>query len=161
ISMPQAFHVPAKGAGEIRSFIVENPFKEDTWVSSIEIRPGDPSVVHHVIVQVMEPNQGRGAVFVRADCNNCDQSVAALKLEQAALVQQQLQQTEAFVKAVAQGQRGGGGFGVGQGSSYNDVLVRLRERQTGKGAFTTMEAVYAPGSSPLDFRFTDSAKLIK
>src|SRR5215468_9530186 len=27
ISMPQAFHVPAKGAGEIRSFIVENPFK--------------------------------------------------------------------------------------------------------------------------------------
>jgi hypothetical protein len=37
----------------------------------------------------------------------------------------------------------------------------MQERLTGRGAFTTMEAVYAPGSSPLDFRFTDSAKLIK
>ena len=31
---------------------------------------------------------------------------------------------------------------------------------TGLGAFTTMEAVYAPGSPPLDFRFSKSAKLI-
>jgi hypothetical protein len=52
ISMPQAHNVPAKGSGEIKAFLVPNPFKEDTWVSSIEIRPGDPSVVHHVMVQV-------------------------------------------------------------------------------------------------------------
>jgi hypothetical protein len=32
---------------------------------------------------------------------------------------------------------------------------------TGQGAFTTMEAVYAPGSQPLDFRFHNSAKLIR
>src|SRR5262249_15936792 len=31
-----------------------NPFKEDTWITSIEIRPGDPSVVHHVMLQVPE-----------------------------------------------------------------------------------------------------------
>ncbi len=36
-----------------------------------------------------------------------------------------------------------------------------RERETGRGAFTTMEAVYAPGTQPLDFRYTDSAKLIR
>jgi len=47
--------------------------------------------------------------------------------------------------------------GVG---SYSDVFVRNQERQTGQGAFMTMEAVYAPGSQPLDFRYTDSAKLI-
>src|SRR5215831_2478074 len=54
ISMPEAHVVPAKGIGEIQSFFVPNPFKEDTWVTSIEIRPGDPAVVHHVIVQIPE-----------------------------------------------------------------------------------------------------------
>jgi hypothetical protein len=39
-------------------------------------------------------------------------------------------------------------------------MARLRERMTGRGSFTTMEAVYAPGSPPLDFRYTGSAKLI-
>jgi hypothetical protein len=52
VSMPTAYHVPAKGPGEIREFTVPSPFKEDTWVTSIEIRPGDPSVVHHAIVRV-------------------------------------------------------------------------------------------------------------
>jgi len=54
VSMPEASPVPAKGIGEIQSFFIPNPFKEDTWVTSIEIRPGDPSVVHHVIVQIPE-----------------------------------------------------------------------------------------------------------
>jgi hypothetical protein len=40
ISMPEAYSVSAKGSGEIKAFLVTNPFKEDTWVSSIEIRPG-------------------------------------------------------------------------------------------------------------------------
>ncbi len=54
LSMPDSYDVPAKGAGEIKSFVVPNPFKEDTWVRSIEIRPGNPSVVHHVMLQVSE-----------------------------------------------------------------------------------------------------------
>jgi hypothetical protein len=53
------------------------------------------------------------------------------------------------------GQRGGGG------GQYSDILARLREQQTGEGNFTTMEAVYAPGSQPLDFRYSNSAKLVK
>ena len=43
VSMRESFNVPAKGAGEIQSFMIPNPFKEDTWVTSIEIRPGDPN----------------------------------------------------------------------------------------------------------------------
>jgi hypothetical protein len=54
VSMPEPHVVHAKGQGEIRQFVVPNPFKQDTWVTSIEIRPGDPSVVHHVIVQIVE-----------------------------------------------------------------------------------------------------------
>jgi hypothetical protein len=58
ISMPEPHNVPAKGAGEIKAFVVANPFKEDTWVNSIEIRPGEPSVVHHVMLQVPEETPG-------------------------------------------------------------------------------------------------------
>lgn len=54
ISMPVRHNVPAKGSGEIKSFLVPNPFTQDTWVSSIEIRPTNPSVVHHVMLQVPE-----------------------------------------------------------------------------------------------------------
>src|SRR5262249_19043585 len=52
ISMPEAYNVPANGSGEIKAFLVPNPFKEGTWVSSIEFLPGDPSAVHHVMLQV-------------------------------------------------------------------------------------------------------------
>jgi hypothetical protein len=58
ISMPEPYNIPAKGAGEIKSFLVPNPFKEDTWVNSIEIRPGSPAVVHHAMLQVPESTPG-------------------------------------------------------------------------------------------------------
>ena len=58
ISMPEAYNVPAKGSGEIKTFLVPNPFQEDTWVNSIEIRPSSPSVVHHAMLQVPEETPG-------------------------------------------------------------------------------------------------------
>src|SRR5262245_23429066 len=54
VAMPVNQLIADKGPGEIMEYFVENPFKEDTWVSSIEIRPGNPSVVHHAIVQIPE-----------------------------------------------------------------------------------------------------------
>jgi hypothetical protein len=56
--MPAPYSVPAKGSGEIKTFLVPNPFQEDTWVKSIEIRPGSPSVVHHAMLQVPEDTPG-------------------------------------------------------------------------------------------------------
>lgn len=156
ISMAEAFNVPAKGVGQIESFMIPNPFKQDTWVTSIEIRPGDPSVVHHVIVQIPEqmPQQAQQAqqaqrtivrnasITVCADCRT-DAQVQKVNARLAAnpvvVVDNRIPHP---------------------GTSYSDVLVRLRERQTGQGAFTTMEAVYAPGTQPLDFRSSNSAKLI-
>jgi len=58
ISMPAAERVPAKGSGDIKTYLVANPFKEDTWVKSIEIRPGSPAVVHHAMLQVPEDTPG-------------------------------------------------------------------------------------------------------
>jgi mono/diheme cytochrome c family protein len=151
ISMPEAFNVPAKGVGQIESFMIPNPFKQDTWVTSIEIRPGDPTVVHHVIVQIPEqmPQPGPqrrtvvrdASITVCADCRN-DAELHKVKAKLAA-------NPVVVVDNVAP-----------QVGSYSDVLAKFRERQTGQGAFTTMEAVYAPGTQPLDFRSSNSAKLI-
>jgi hypothetical protein len=121
VYMPEVFPVAAQGPGEIRDFLVANPFKEDTWVTSIEVRPGNASVVHHVIVQRVDQSRVAGlsgGVYSRSNPAN-DLS----KLE-------------------------------------NLPLSKLEELRTGLGSFTTMEAVYAPGTSPVDFRYTDSAKLI-
>jgi hypothetical protein len=136
VSMPQPYLVRAKGAGEIKEFFIPSPFKEDTWVTSIEIRPGDPAVVHHVIVQV--PEQHKRAGF------------AHLGAVQNALLVTGGDQADDQIPQVPQG-----------GGSYGGLQAKLRERLTGQGAFTTMEAVYAPGSPPLDFRFHNSAKLVR
>jgi len=102
VSMENSYAVNATGPGEIRHFFIPSPFKEDTWVTSIEIRPGDPSVVHHAIVdlgETMAPPNSSG--------------------------------------------------------SYSGLFP------SGPGTFTTMEAVYAPGTQPLNFAYTNSAKLIQ
>jgi hypothetical protein len=43
-----AHEVPAKGVLEWELIAFPAPFKTDTWVTSMEILAGDPSVVHHI-----------------------------------------------------------------------------------------------------------------
>lgn len=155
VSMPEEYRVAAKGAGEVREFFVENPFKEDTWVSSIEIRPGDPSVVHHVIVQIPEQQQLRVfKSFVGGPAAAAAGGAGTQPLNQ----QDVLALVNAAGNLSALRVKKDGGQGV---SAYNDMLVKLQEMTTGRGAFMTMEAVYAPGTSPLDFRSSKSAKLVR
>jgi len=47
VDMP-AHEVPAKGVLEWELIALPSPFKGDTWVTSMEILPGDMSVVHHI-----------------------------------------------------------------------------------------------------------------
>ena len=42
------YPVPAKGIVEWERIAFAAPFKEDTWVTSVEILPGVPAVVHHL-----------------------------------------------------------------------------------------------------------------
>jgi hypothetical protein len=42
--------VPAKGVLEWELLALPAPFKTDTWVTSMEILPGDASVVHHICI---------------------------------------------------------------------------------------------------------------
>jgi hypothetical protein len=120
--MPEAFPVAATGVGEIRRFLIPNPFEEDTWVTSIEVRPGDPSVVHHVVVQISDVILQPTKVVTTPD---------GIKVE---------------TTVVDEPSRTGNGYGN---------LI-----PSGPGTFTTMEAVYAPGNQPLNFGYSNAAKLI-
>ena len=125
VSIPEPHNVPAKGSGEIKSFLVPNPFKQDTWVNSIEIRPGEPSVVHHVMVQVPEDTPGPAFSWG---------AVSPACIPQA---------SEAFLESP-----------VGIGSPSTAQVKRPKN-------FAILEAVYVPGSPVTDFRYENSAKLIK
>jgi peroxiredoxin len=49
------FQVPAEGEVRYQYFFVDPGFKEDKWVQAAECRPGNRSVVHHIIVAVRPP----------------------------------------------------------------------------------------------------------
>jgi hypothetical protein len=55
IEMPEAYQVPVSSTIELTYFVVPTAFTEDKWVERIEARPGDKSVVHHMIVFVRPP----------------------------------------------------------------------------------------------------------
>ncbi len=53
LEMPKPFPIPAKGVLELTSVTIPTGFTKDTWVTSIEIRPGNRAVVHHVSVAIV------------------------------------------------------------------------------------------------------------
>jgi thiol-disulfide isomerase/thioredoxin len=57
------YEVPATGVVEYQHFVVETGWKEDRWISAIEPLPGNPAVVHHILIFVVPPGgraQGLG-----------------------------------------------------------------------------------------------------
>ena len=63
LSMQEQYPIPAAGTVPYSYFEVPTNFTEDKWVQAFELRPGDRSVVHHVIVYTKSPEAaqpGRG-----------------------------------------------------------------------------------------------------
>jgi peroxiredoxin len=52
--------VPATGTVPYRYYVVQTHLKEDVWIQAAEARPGNPSVVHHIIVFFRDPNNTGG-----------------------------------------------------------------------------------------------------
>jgi peroxiredoxin len=55
IYMQKSFDVPAEGTVPYQSFIVDPGWHEDKWVAAMEPRPGNPAVVHHIVMYVVPP----------------------------------------------------------------------------------------------------------
>ena len=54
---PKPIPVKASGTMPYQNIVVDTGLEEDRWVQAIEVRPGDPSVVHHVLVFVQGTDQ--------------------------------------------------------------------------------------------------------
>jgi hypothetical protein len=54
LSMTDSYAVPAEGTVPYLYFSVPTNFTEDKWVQSVEIRPGNRKVVHHVIISIVD-----------------------------------------------------------------------------------------------------------
>jgi hypothetical protein len=55
LDMGTDFKVPAEGKVEYTYFVVPTGFTEDKWIDKVELRPGDRSVVHHVVLLSRPP----------------------------------------------------------------------------------------------------------
>ncbi len=60
----EPFRVPAEGVLDYEHFVVDPGFKEDKWMVACEARPGNRSVVHHILVFLQSPG-GAGGVATR------------------------------------------------------------------------------------------------
>lgn len=57
INMPEEFTVPAEGSVPYMYFTVPSNFTEDKYVTAMEARAGDLSVVHHIVIYVRDPKE--------------------------------------------------------------------------------------------------------
>lgn len=57
--MPKEYQVPGKGVVPYKYFVFDPGFTEDKWVRASEARPGNLSVVHHLILFFQPPGQER------------------------------------------------------------------------------------------------------
>jgi hypothetical protein len=66
VDMPIDFEVPAEGELPMQNFYVPVPFTEEVWVEKVELRPGNPAVVHHSIANVVRLPEGTTIVNGKA-----------------------------------------------------------------------------------------------
>jgi peroxiredoxin len=55
VYMEKPFTVKAEGTVEYQNFMVDPGWEEDKWVTAMEPRPGNPAVVHHIVMYVVPP----------------------------------------------------------------------------------------------------------
>lgn len=70
LEMPIDYPVPADGQLDILHFWVQVPFEDDRFLQALELRPGNPAVVHHARVDVVDLPEGLKVVdgrLVRLD----------------------------------------------------------------------------------------------
>jgi hypothetical protein len=59
--MEESFTVPAEGVVDYQRFVVDPGWTEDKWIQAAEVRPGNRSVVHHIIATAIPPGASRQA----------------------------------------------------------------------------------------------------
>src|SRR5262249_36486381 len=66
LELPNTVEIPAAGMLPYQYFTIDPKFDHDGWVRASHVRPGHPTVLHHLVVFVLPPGH-RGANPVDAD----------------------------------------------------------------------------------------------
>lgn len=66
LTMAEEFSVPAEGVLDYQEFALQPGFSRDTWIQAVEVRPGNPSVVHHVNVFLRPRGAPKETVYYNA-----------------------------------------------------------------------------------------------
>ena len=67
VKFPKAEPIQATGFMEYKTVVVKAPLDENKWVQSIEVRPGAPQVIHHVLVFVQAPGDASNRMATPGD----------------------------------------------------------------------------------------------
>jgi hypothetical protein len=70
LEMLEDYRIPAKGTIQYEWFYIPTNFTEAKWVNSIEVRPGDRSAVHHVLVYYRAKPDGKVPPIARGNQKN-------------------------------------------------------------------------------------------
>lgn len=65
VTMEQEYSVPATGEIPYQYFEMQTNFSDDKWVQALEVRPGNRSVVHHILVYARPPQMTRRTAAFR------------------------------------------------------------------------------------------------
>ncbi len=57
--MPEAYALAASGRDEYRCFVIPTNYSEDRYIRSVEVKPGNRNIVHHVIAYLDTTGEGR------------------------------------------------------------------------------------------------------
>ena len=73
------FSIPATGVVELSDVTLPTGFTKDTWITSIEIRPGNREVVHHAIIEIVPHQKDDQHGLWNADAKKRDAEGVATK----------------------------------------------------------------------------------
>jgi hypothetical protein len=55
----EAYKLPGEGPDEFRVFVIPSGLKEGKWIGAVDFRPGNPTVVHHVLAAIDTTGRAR------------------------------------------------------------------------------------------------------
>ena len=152
--MPEPYKLPAEGTIQYEYFYIPTNFTEPTWVKSIEVRPGNREVVHHVLVYYRAaPDMQRTPVF------RANQQTARIPPGRAPGIRTSPRQEGLPQRLLATYAPGTVAQIAPEGTAFRlepGGIIELQMHYTTKGEATTdrtkVGLIYATESSPLEVR---------
>jgi len=149
------FHVPAHPPNNViewTNITVPSGFTKDTWITSLEIKPSDLSVTHHICISFVEhrPDVQYYTPTWREPPRD----------EEGVIVRQpgaEAPQSRPGPNVAAEPQGGQGGQGAVGGQSAAAIPPGTGTRTVGAGGF---EGCYVPGTQVADYRPFHAGKLV-